>query len=195
MASVHSGKESALPISSQPQAVTSGRTSTKGCSPDCRKGAITNPFSRSGFRYFQAVPPHPTPAGQNDIRQSTASGTRQNSNGYVPSHPLNPVYKYLVDSFHYSFNKMAKYTFLVPLPSKTNKFGIMDALLKETVNAVVNSRYPGMALEGRKLIEEILIRKEVEKETCSSTRDKSVIILSLSVRECYANSIIKTAKM
>lgn len=39
----------------------------------------------------------------------------------------------------------------------------MDALLKETVNAVVNSQYPGMALEGRKLIEEILIRKEVEK--------------------------------
>lgn len=39
----------------------------------------------------------------------------------------------------------------------------MDALLKETINAVVNSQYPGMALEGRKLIEEILIRKEVEK--------------------------------
>lgn len=39
----------------------------------------------------------------------------------------------------------------------------MDTLLKETVNAVVNSQYPGMAFEGRKLIEEILIRKEVEK--------------------------------
>lgn len=39
----------------------------------------------------------------------------------------------------------------------------MDTLLKETVNAAVNSQYPGMALEGRKLIEEILIRKEVEK--------------------------------
>lgn len=39
----------------------------------------------------------------------------------------------------------------------------MDTLLKETVNATVNSRYPGMAPEGRKLIEEILIRKELEK--------------------------------
>lgn len=39
----------------------------------------------------------------------------------------------------------------------------MDTLLKETVNAAVNSQYPGMAPEGRKLIEEILIRKEVEK--------------------------------
>ena len=39
----------------------------------------------------------------------------------------------------------------------------MDTLLKETVNATVNSRYPGMAPEGRKLIEDILIRKELEK--------------------------------
>ena len=39
----------------------------------------------------------------------------------------------------------------------------MDALLKKTVDAAVNSRYPGMAPEGRKLIEEILIRKELEK--------------------------------
>ena len=39
----------------------------------------------------------------------------------------------------------------------------MDILLKETVNATVNSRYPGMAPEGRKLIEETLIRKELEK--------------------------------
>lgn len=39
----------------------------------------------------------------------------------------------------------------------------MDALLKETVNAAVNSRYPGMAAEGRRLIEEILIRKEFDK--------------------------------
>lgn len=41
--------------------------------------------------------------------------------------------------------------------------GLMDALLKETVDAAINSRYPGMAPEGRRLIEEILIRKEVEK--------------------------------
>ena len=39
----------------------------------------------------------------------------------------------------------------------------MDTLLKETVDATVNSRYPGMAPEGRKLIEDILIRKELEK--------------------------------
>ena len=38
----------------------------------------------------------------------------------------------------------------------------MDALLKETVDAAINSRYPGMAPEGRRLIEEILIRKEVK---------------------------------
>ena len=39
----------------------------------------------------------------------------------------------------------------------------MDTLLKETVNATVNSRYPGMAPEGRRQLEEILIRREVEK--------------------------------
>lgn len=39
----------------------------------------------------------------------------------------------------------------------------MDALLKETVDAAINSRYPDMAPEGRKLIEQILIRKEVGK--------------------------------
>lgn len=39
----------------------------------------------------------------------------------------------------------------------------MDTLLKETVNAAVNSRYPGMLPDGRELIEEILIRKKVKK--------------------------------
>lgn len=39
----------------------------------------------------------------------------------------------------------------------------MDTLLKETVDITVNSRYSGMAPEGRRQIEEILIRKEVEK--------------------------------
>ena len=39
----------------------------------------------------------------------------------------------------------------------------MDTLLKETVNATVNSRYPGMAPEDRRQLEEILIRREVEK--------------------------------
>lgn len=35
--------------------------------------------------------------------------------------------------------------------------------LKETVNAVVNSRYPDMDREGRELLEKVLIRKELEK--------------------------------
>lgn len=39
----------------------------------------------------------------------------------------------------------------------------MDTLLKETINAAVNSRYPAMNLEGRKLIEEILVRKNFKK--------------------------------
>lgn len=39
----------------------------------------------------------------------------------------------------------------------------METLLKETVDITVNSRYPGMAPESRRQIEEILIRKEVEK--------------------------------
>lgn len=39
----------------------------------------------------------------------------------------------------------------------------MDALLKATVDAAINSRYPEMAPEGRKQIEEILIRKEASK--------------------------------
>ena len=40
---------------------------------------------------------------------------------------------------------------------------VMDTLLKETVDLTVNSRYPGMAPEGRRQIEEVLIRKEVDK--------------------------------
>lgn len=39
----------------------------------------------------------------------------------------------------------------------------MDALLKQTIDAAVNSRYPGMNYEGRKLLEEIMIRKEYKK--------------------------------
>ena len=53
----------------------------------------------------------------------------------------------------------------------------MDTLLKETVDATVNSRYPGMAPEGRKLIEDILIRKEVNSY---SRRDKSATTWYLS---------------
>lgn len=39
----------------------------------------------------------------------------------------------------------------------------MDALLKETVDAAVNSRYPDMTAEGRRQIKEILVRKDVKK--------------------------------
>lgn len=39
----------------------------------------------------------------------------------------------------------------------------MDALLKETVNLAVNSRYPGMNSEGRKQIENILVRQDFDK--------------------------------
>lgn len=39
----------------------------------------------------------------------------------------------------------------------------MDTLLRETVDAVVNSRFPKMSLEGRRQIEKILIRKEYPK--------------------------------
>lgn len=39
----------------------------------------------------------------------------------------------------------------------------MDILLKETVDAAVNSRYPEMSHTGRKQVEELLIRKEVTK--------------------------------
>ncbi len=39
-----------------------------------------------------------------------------------------------------------------------------DTLLKTTIDAVVNSRYPDMAPEGRKLLEEILVRKELKKD-------------------------------
>ena len=49
---------------------------------------------------------------------------------------------------------------------------VMDTLLKETVDLTVNSRYPGMAPEGRRQIEEILIRKEVEDKICSLLVDR-----------------------
>ncbi len=39
----------------------------------------------------------------------------------------------------------------------------MDTLLRETVTAAVNSRYPRMNLEGRKLVEQLLERRDFEK--------------------------------
>lgn len=38
-----------------------------------------------------------------------------------------------------------------------------DPLLKETVNNTVNSRYPNMLPEGRRLLEKMLVRKEAKK--------------------------------
>lgn len=52
---------------------------------------------------------------------------------------------------------------LRPVQITNTGLTIMDTLLKDTVNAAVNSRYPGMASDGRKQIEEILIRKEIPK--------------------------------
>lgn len=39
----------------------------------------------------------------------------------------------------------------------------MDALLKETADKAINSRFPDMSLEGRKQIRELLVRKELAK--------------------------------
>lgn len=39
----------------------------------------------------------------------------------------------------------------------------MDALLKETLTKAINSRYPGMTIAARKLIEELLVCKQVKK--------------------------------
>ena len=39
----------------------------------------------------------------------------------------------------------------------------MDTLLKQTLDAAVNSRFPGMDYEARKLMQEIMVRKEYKK--------------------------------
>lgn len=39
----------------------------------------------------------------------------------------------------------------------------MDTLLRETVDIIVNSRFPEMSLEGRRQLESILIREEFPK--------------------------------
>ena len=58
---------------------------------------------------------------------------------------------------------------------------VMDTLLKETVDLTVNSRYPGMAPEGRRQIEEVLIRKEVEKGSTIKTARTSPNISLMKV--------------
>lgn len=52
----------------------------------------------------------------------------------------------------------------------------MDTLLKETVDTIVNSRYPGMSSEGRKLLKEVLVRKEIEKARFCLKKGKSATI-------------------
>ena len=54
--------------------------------------------------------------------------------------------------------------------------------LKETVDIVVNSRYPEMNREGRELLAQVLIRKELEKG-------------EMLLKGCCGNFIIKTEKM
>lgn len=39
----------------------------------------------------------------------------------------------------------------------------MDALLRQTIDAVVNSRFPEMSINGRRLLESYMIRKEIPK--------------------------------
>lgn len=55
------------------------------------------------------------------------------------------------------------FAIFAPLNDTPTGMTVMDTLLKETVDVAVNSRYAGMAPEGRRQIEEILVRKEVEK--------------------------------
>lgn len=45
----------------------------------------------------------------------------------------------------------------------TNTQRQMEALLKNTIDTIVNSRFPGMSLEGRRIIEHFLVRKEFAK--------------------------------
>lgn len=68
--------------------------------------------------------------------------------------------------------------------------------LKETVDIVVNSRYPEMNREGRELLAQVLIRKELEKgEMLLNEGQISRHMVFLSVKGCCGNFIIKTEKM
>ena len=70
----------------------------------------------------------------------------------------------------------------------------MDTLLKETVNATVNSRYPGMAPEGRRQLEEILVRREVEKGELLLKEGQVSHNIVLVGKACCASSITKTGR-
>lgn len=70
----------------------------------------------------------------------------------------------------------------------------MDTLLRETVNAVVNSRFPEMSIEGRRQIESILIREEYPKGVIALNEGEVAHELVLSGKGCSGNIIIKTEK-
>lgn len=67
--------------------------------------------------------------------------------------------------------------------------------LKETVDIVVNSRYPEMNREGRELLAQVLIRKELEKGEMLLNEGQISRHMVLSVKGCCGNFIIKTEKM
>ncbi len=68
----------------------------------------------------------------------------------------------------------------------------MDTLLRETVNAVVNSRFPEMSIEGRRQIENILIREEYPKGVIALNEGEVAHeLVFLSAKECSGNIIIK----
>ena len=69
----------------------------------------------------------------------------------------------------------------------------MDTLLRETVNAVVNSRFPEMSIEGRRQIESILIREEFPKGAIA-LNEGEVTRLYSSVKVCSDNTTTKTGK-
>lgn len=70
----------------------------------------------------------------------------------------------------------------------------MDTLLRETVNAVVNSRFPEMSIEGRRQIESILIREEFPKGAIALNEERSLTRLYSSVKVCSDNTTTKTGK-
>lgn len=71
----------------------------------------------------------------------------------------------------------------------------MDTLLRETVNAVVNSRFPEMSIEGRRQIENILIREEYPKGAIALNEGEVAHEIVLSAKECLGSITIKTEKM
>ena len=67
--------------------------------------------------------------------------------------------------------------------------------LKETVDIVVNSRYPEMNREGRELLAQVLIRKELEKGEMLLNEGQISRHMVFVGKGCCGNFIIKTEKM